>query len=388
MHKIAKIEAIPVPPRWIFVKVTTDQGLVGWGEAIVPKRKKAICAAVEDMAQNILGRNAFEIEDISQALRKGSFFRHGPVLSSALAGIEIALWDIKARALNVPLWELFGGATRNKMRSYAWIGGDEPSDVVNHAQERLDQGFTLVKLNATRSLAPLGDNAEIDALVERLDSLRSAYGRKIDIAIDLHGRVPRSALKPLIKEVEPFNLSWIEEPCTPENLEALTQLAKACPHIPIATGERLATAWEFKPLLDSGAVDIVQPDISMTGIGGLKRIAQLAELYDVSVAPHSPNGPICLAASLQLGFCQANVAVQETSWGLHYNKGYSGLGQAEMSDYLVDASPLSPVNGWISRPEGVGLGIEVREDVVAAASLDWSLKDADWRHEDGSWAEW
>lgn len=386
--RITKIACFTVPPRWIFVSVTTDDGRTGWGEAIVPKRKEAVTGAVADLARGMIGQEAGRIEDHAQRMRKGAFFRRGPVLGAAAAGIEIALWDLKGQRAGMPVHDLLGGAVRDRLRSYCWIGGDSPDDVVNHAKARIAAGFDAVKMNATASVPVLGGHGAIDGLVSRMGSLRDAFGFDLDIALDLHGRIPRSVLKQLIPEIEPFRPMWIEEPFLPEADDTADMLARLCPHIPVATGERLLDRWDFKRLLDRGGVDIVQPDISITGLAELERIARLAEIYDVAVAPHCPNGPVSLAASLQIGFCCANVAIQEQSLGLHYNQGYDDLPAADLLDYLADIGPLTTQNGRFARLTGEGLGISLNAGRIASAHCDWVMPDADWRHPDGSFAEW
>lgn len=386
--RIEKIKCHTVPPRWIFVSVTTDDGLTGWGEAIFPKRKAAVVGAVEDLARGLVGQEAHRIEDLASSMRKGGFFRRGPVLGAAAAGIEIALWDLKGKRAGMPVYDLLGGPVRQSIRSYCWIGGDDPADVVNHARQRIAEGYTAVKMNATASVPTLGGFGQIDALVARFASLRDAFGNDLDIALDLHGRVPRTVLKQLLPEIEPFRPMWIEEPFLPEADDTADMLARLSPHIPIATGERLLDRWDFKRLLDRGVVDIVQPDVSITGLFELEKIARLAEIYDVAVAPHCPNGPVSLAASLQVGFCCANIAIQEQSLGLHYNQGYASLPPADLLDYLSDPSPLTTREGHFDELTGAGLGIEVNATRVAKAQMDWTMPDAGWRHADGTFAEW
>lgn len=388
MTAIAEIKTYRVPPRWIFVRVTTDDGLAGWGECIIPKRARAVVAAVEDMAANVIGIPADRIEDIAQRLRRGAFFRGGPLLATAASGIEQALWDIKGRRYGLPVHEFLGGRVRNTIRAYAWIGGDSPDGVVEQARERIAQGFSAVKMNATPALAPVGERAVIDAAVARVGALRDAFGNALDIALDLHGRVHRTAVKPLLAELRQFHPMWVEEATTPENEESLKMLARAAGSIPVATGERLVSRWDVKRVLDSGAVDVIQPDVSITGLFELEKIARLAEIYDVAVAPHCPNGPVSLAASLQVGFCAPNVVIQEQSLGLHYHQGFSGLPKAEMHDYLQDPAPLTTIDGSFRPPTNPGLGVEIAQDVVERNASDWHLPDADWVHPDGTYAEW
>ena len=388
MAKISDISVFKVPPRWIFVRVTTDDGRTGWGESIIPKRADTIVAAIGEMTANIKGTDANRIEDIIQRLRRGAFFRNGPILSSAAAGIETALWDLKAQANGLPIYEFLGGAVRNSIRSYAWIGGDSPNDVVEHARQRIAQGFTAVKMNATPAMSYIAESALIEEAAARMGALRDAFGRSLDIALDLHGRVQRPAMKPLLAELEQFHPMWVEEATLPENEESLKVLARAAGSIPVATGERLNNRWEFKRVLDTGAVDIVQPDISITGLFELEKIARLAEIYDAAVAPHCPNGPISLAASLQVGACCQNVAIQEQSLGLHYNQGYAGLPKGDLMDYLNDAKPLTVVEGAFQIGDAPGLGISLNAEAIVSRATDWHLPDADWTRPDGTYAEW
>ncbi len=388
MDRIAEITSFTVPPRWIFVRVRTAEGLTGWGEAIIPKRRNAVIGAIRDLTQVVLGMDPARIEDIASSLRKGSFFRNGPILGTAIAAIEIALWDIKGQRAGLPVFEVLGGRVRDNIRSYTWIGGARPANVVSHAKERVEQGFDAVKMNATPAVAHLEWREATENLVQRMGSLRDAFGGSIDIALDFHGRVPRSVLKQMVKEIEPFDPLWIEEPFLPEHAGADELMARICPHIPIATGERLLHRWDFQRLLERGGVDVIQPDISITGLFEMEKIARLAEIYDVGVAPHCPNGPISLAASLQVDFCCANTVIQEQSLGLHYNQGYAGLPPADILDYIGDPDVLTTRNGRFDCPSAPGLGLILKGDTIEAAHTDWSLPDPDWRHRDGVYAEW
>ncbi|HEY3682769.1 MAG TPA: galactonate dehydratase [Streptosporangiaceae bacterium] len=385
---IAHVEAIRVPPRWIFVRVRTDDGAIGWGEAILARRANAVIGAVADLAANITGADARRIEDLAQRMRRDGFFRGGPVLATAAAAVEQALWDIKARACGVPVYEFLGGAVRDAVPLYAWIGGDRPADVVEHAAARVAQGFTAVKMLATEELDYIDDNAKIDAVVARVAALRDAYGDALRIALDFHGRVHRPLVTALVTELDPYRLMWIEEPLGPGYEDALGEVKRAAARTPIATGERLASRWEFARLLEGRAVDIIQPDVSLTGLFELEKICRMAEAYDVAVAPHCPNGPVSLAASMQVAACAVNVPMHEQSLGLHYNRGYAGLPPAEMHDYLADPAPLTPVNGTLPVPDGPGLGIEVDELAVRERATDWFMPDPGWRLPDGRLAEW
>jgi galactonate dehydratase len=388
MGTIASVTTHRVPPRWIFAEVRTDDGLTGWGEAIVPKRAAAVEGAVADLARNVIGQDASRIEDLWQRMRRGGFFRDGPVLATAAAAIEQALWDIKGRRHGLAAHEFLGGAVRDTVRVYAWVAGDRPDDVVSQVKARTEQGYSAVKMNATAELDLLDRPAKIDAVVARVGAVRDAFGSTVDVALDFHGRVHRAMAKALLRELEQFRLLWVEEPVPPGQEDLLPELARVAGATPLATGERLLTGESFARLLERRAVDIIQPDVCFTGLFGLEKLCRMAEAYDVAVAPHCPNGPIALAASLQVGCCAGNVVIQEQSLGLHYNRGYAGLPAAEMFDYLTDPDPLTPSGGSLRRPAGPGLGIGIDAEAVRGAASGWELPDPVWRLGDGRLAEW
>ncbi len=385
---IRSIESFRVPPRWIFVKVTTDEGAVGWGESIVPKRAGAVEGAIDDMAGNIVGADPDRIEELWQRMHRDAFYRGGPVLGTAAAGIETALWDLKARRLGVSVHELLGGRVRDSVRTYAWVGGDSPHDVVSHVQQRVDAGFTAVKMNATAQLDYLDRHSQVDAVVERVASVRDEFGGDLGIALDFHGRVHRAMAKILLRELEQFHLLWAEEAAAPECDGNFAILRDAAGSTPLATGERIYSRWQLVPLLESRSIDILQPDVSITGLWELVKMCQLAEAYDVAVAPHGPNGPISLAASLQVGYCCGNVVIQEQSGGLHYNQGYAGMPTGELMDYLQGPGILDQRDGSFVWSEQPGLGISVDEQVVRERAEDWRLPEPNWRLPDGRLAEW
>lgn len=385
--KISRIEPFCVSPRWIFVRVETDDGLVGWGESILPKRIHAVLGAIADLAANLLGEDPLRIDDLWQRMTRGGFFRGGPVLGTAAAGIEQALWDLKGRHYRLPVHEFFGGLVRDRVRAYAWIGGDRPADVVAAAQERARQGFTAVKMNATAELHYLDAPSKIAAVVERVAGIRAALGPDFAIAVDFHGRVHRAMAKALIRELEPFHLAWIEEPVLSEHNDLLPILA-AETVTPIATGERLYSRWDYKRLLEDRVVDIIQPDASLTGLHELEKLSRMAEAYDVTVAPHCPNGPVSLAATLQVDACVPNLVFQEYSLGIHYHQGYAGLEPGEMADYLANPELLATRDGHLTIPRGPGFGIEINEEQVRERHRFWSLRDPNWRNADGTPAEW
>lgn len=381
--KITNIKLYQVPPRWLFLKVETDEGISGWGEPVIEGRAQTVKAAVEELSQYIIGKDPMKIEDIWQVLYRGGFYRGGPILMSAMAGIDQALWDIKGKFFNAPVYDLLGGQVRDKIKVYSWIGGDRPSDVAEEAKKKQMQGFSAIKMNGTEELQYIDSYAKVDALLERVDAIRKTVGKDFGIGVDFHGRVHKPMAKILMKELEPYRLMFIEEPVLDENLEALKELSRHT-STPIATGERMYSRWDFKELLSTGYIDILQPDLSHAGgITECRKIATMAEAYDVAMAFHCPLGPIALAACLQVDAVSHNAFIQEQSLGIHYNKGNDIL------DYLKDPEVFHYENGFVKMPEGPGLGIEVDEEKVKEASLgSHNWKNPVWRHEDGSVAEW
>ncbi|MCA1939982.1 MAG: galactonate dehydratase [Caenispirillum bisanense] len=381
--KITKLTTWQVPPRWLFLKIETDAGVSGWGEPVIEGRAATVEAAVQEFSDYLIGKDPRRIEDIWQTLYRGGFYRGGPILMSAIAGIDQALWDIKGKALGVPVHELLGGQVRDRMRMYCWLGGDRPADIGRQAKEVVAKGFTAFKMNGTPEMQIVDSHRKIDEAVARVAEARAAVGPDVGIAIDFHGRVHRPMAKALLRELEPYHPLFVEEPVLPEHLHCLPQITGGLGY-PIATGERLFSRYDFRPVLEARCVDIVQPDLSHCG--GLtegRKIATLAETFDVALAPHCPLGPLTLAVSLHLDAVSHNAFIQEQSMGIHYNTGNDVL------DYLVDPAPLAIVDGYTAIPSGPGLGVEINEDFVAERAREghrW--RNPVWRHEDGSIAEW
>jgi len=381
--KINRIETFIVPPRWLFLKITTDDGLVGWGEPIVEGRASTVEAAVHELSDYIIGKNPMRIEDIWQMLYRTGFYRGGPIHMSAIAGIDQALWDIKGKYYDAPVYDLMGGACRDKVRVYSWIGGDRPSDILEQAKLAKENGFTAIKMNATEELQMIDAHSKVDAVLERVAVIRENLGEDFGIGVDFHGRVHKPMAKILAKELEQYHPMFIEEPVLPENNEALREVALHC-NIPIATGERMFSRWDFKKVLQDGYVDIIQPDLSHAGgITECKKIIAMAEAYDVAVAPHCPLGPIALASCLQVDASSYNVFIQEQSLGIHYNQG------SDLLDYLTDKTVFDYQNGYVLNPTKPGLGIEINEEFVRdQQKIGHKWKNPVWRHEDGTVAEW
>ncbi|MGI6790604.1 galactonate dehydratase [Aminivibrio sp.] len=383
MGRIERFDLFKVPPRWLFLKITTDEGVEGWGEPVVEGRADTVAAAVREMGEYLVGADPTRIEDLWQTLYRGGFYRGGPILMSAISGIEQALWDISGKMAGLPIHRMLGGAVRDRMRVYSWIGGDRPDDVVAEARRRIDTGMNAVKMNGTEEMAWIDSFTKVEEVLSRVQALRDAFGYSLDIAVDFHGRVHLPMARVLMKELEPFRLMFIEEPVLVENREAFRELRQHTV-TPIATGERNFSRWDFKDLITGGGVDILQPDLSHAGgIWEVRKIAAMAEAYDLAVAPHCPLGPIALAACLQLDFCTPNAFIQEQSLGIHYNQG------TDLLDYLADPSVFRYRDGHVSLPEGPGLGITVNEEVVLEKSREGhNWKNPVWRNSDGSVAEW
>ncbi|TDE32100.1 galactonate dehydratase [Nonomuraea mesophila] len=382
MTTIARIETFLVAPRWLFVRVETGSGIVGWGEATCEGRSETVRAAVEQLAELLVGRDALRVEDHWQVMTKGSFYRGGPILASAVAGLDQALWDIAGKHFGAPVHQLLGGPVRDRIRVYGWVGGDEPSEVRDHIAAQVEAGLTAVKMNASGRMSPVASVAELDGVVARVAAAREVLGDHRDVAVDLHGRFTLANARRLAPLLEQYRPLFMEEPVVPENSHLIGEFVRSTT-IPVSTGERLYSRQEFLPVLQAG-IAVAQPDLSHAGgITEVRKIAALAEVYDVQLAPHCPLGPIALAACLQVGFATPNYLIQEQSLGIHYNRG------ADVLDYCADRTPLAFVDGHVERLTAPGLGIEIDDaQVRAAAKKGHSWRSPVWRHRDGSFAEW
>lgn len=370
--KITKLETLFVKPRWLFLKVHTDEGIVGLGEPIVEGRAQTVAAAVHEIGRYLIGQDPRRIEHHWQAIYRGQFYRGGPVLCSALSGIEQALWDITGKWLGQPVYNLLGGATRDYIRVYGWFGGTTKEEYTNSARVSASAGFTALKTGVLDAVDIIDHPALVDQAVERFAEIREAVGPKVDVGIDFHGRCSPAMAIRLARALEPYQPMFIEEPVLPENVDALVTVARST-SIPIATGERLFTKWGFREVLEKQAAVVLQPDLSHAGgILECKKIAAMAECYYAAIAPHCPLGPIALAACLQLDACIPNFLVQE-----HVTRGEGYLKQ-----------PFQITNGHIELPTGPGLGIELDEEAMADKYDDGSWETPRLWHEDGSVADW
>ena len=382
METITRVETFLVAPRWLFVRVETSGGLVGWGEASCEGRSETVRTAVHQLAEYLIGQDPFRIEDHWQVMSKGSFYRHGVILSSAVAGLDQALWDLLGKSVGLPVHVLLGGPVRERVRVYCWVGGDEPAEVADQIAQVVEEGMTAVKMNASGRMKPLGTPASLQGVYDRVAAAREVLGADRDVAVDLHGRFTLATARRLARLLEPLSPFFLEEPVAPENSHLIGQVV-ASTVTPVSTGERLYTRQEFLPVLQSG-IAVAQPDLSHAGgISEVRRIASLCETFDVAVAPHCPLGPLALASSLQVAFATPNHLIQEQSIGIRYNE------DAEVLDYVVDREPFRFVDGHVERFTGPGLGIEVDEARIREADRrGHAWRNPVWRHDDGGFAEW
>ncbi|MBB5077992.1 galactonate dehydratase [Nonomuraea endophytica] len=381
--KISGFELFFVEPRWLFLRVDTDEGVSGWGEPIVEGRAETVAACVRTLMDVLSGADPRRVEDHWQVMTKGGFYRGGPVLSSAVSGIDQALWDIKGKALGVPVYELLGGPVRDRVRVYTWTHGDTPEALAEDARAKAAAGFTAVKFAAWNGPLPaVPSAAQVRAVVARLAAVREAVGDGVDVGVDLHGRFSAAAARRVLPLLEEYLPMFAEEPVLPEFSRDLRRVVEST-SVPIATGERLYSRWDFRDVLTTG-IAVAQPDLSHAGgISEVRRIAAMAETHDVTLAPHCPLGPIALAACLQVDFATPNFLIQEQSLGVGYNTG------ADLLDYLADPSVFAFSAGHVGLPSAPGLGVEVDERAVRqAAERGHTWRNPVFRHEDGSFAEW
>ncbi|QDY44191.1 galactonate dehydratase [Candidatus Pantoea soli] len=381
--KITRLTTYRLPPRWMFLKIETDEGVTGWGEPVIEGRAKSVETAVHELSDYLIGQDPARINDLWQVMYRGGFYRGGPILMSAIAGIDQALWDIKGKVLGVPVWQLLGGLVRDTIKAYSWVGGDRPAEVIAGIHTLRAIGFDTFKLNGCEEMGIIDSARKVDAAVSTVAQIRETFGNEIEFGLDFHGRVSAPMAKILIKELEPYRPLFIEEPVLAEQAEYYPRLA-AQTHLPIAAGERMYSRFEFKRVLEAGGLAILQPDLSHAGgITECVKIAAMAEAYDVALAPHCPLGPLALAACLHVDFVARNAVFQEQSMGIHYNQG------AELLDYVINKEDFTLSGGQFAPLTRPGLGVEINEPLVAARSQhadDW--RNPLWRFADGTVAEW
>ncbi|MGH2530857.1 MAG: galactonate dehydratase [Thermomicrobiales bacterium] len=371
--------------NWVFVKVETDEGITGWGEASLEWKTRAVAGCVEDLAPLIVGQDPRRIEHLYQMMYRHSFYRMGVIGMSALSGIEHACWDIWGKSLGVPVYQLLGGAVRDSIRVYDHLGGgemnalylqDQPERMAERARESVAAGFTAIKALVVPMTEPLDGAAPPRHADRCLAAIREAVGDDVDVMIDLHGRTTPAMAIQYGHVLAPYRPYFLEEPCPAENETAMAQVAKALPGIPIATGERLVTRFAFRELFEQGACAVVQPDLCHCGgLWEARKIAAMAETYYVAIAPHNPLGPIATMVNVHFGFATPNFLIQE----------------AIRSDVPwrneVVTNPVPVVDGQVGLPTAPGLGIEVDEEAAAAHPFAQEVLMQSY-HRDGSVADW
>lgn len=367
--KITRLETILIKPRWLFLKIHTDAGVIGLGEPLLEGRALTVITAIKEIEPYLIGKDPRHIVHHWQAIYRHAFYRGGPILTSAISGIDQALWDIKGKLLGVPVYELLGGPTRDRVRVYG--RASTPDDI----RKRKAEGYTVIKTGlAHEHPANIVENpAFIKHAVDSFAALREAGGPDMDIGIDFHGNISPQTAKVVIRELEPFHPMFIEEPCQAQNVDTLVDIARGT-FLPIAAGERIFTKWGFRELLEKKAVGIVQPDLCHAGgITECRLIAGMAEAYYIPVAPHNPMGPISLASGLHLAASIPNFLVQEQVT----------LGEG----YLKNPFKLQK-DGTVLIPEGPGLGIELDEAAIAdKIGHDWKNPES-YNFLDGSVVDW
>ena len=365
---VTKLETILIKPRWLFLKVHTNAGIVGLGEPVVEGRANTVAEAIKEIAPYLVGKDPRQVVHHWQAIYRHAFYRGGPILTSALSGIDQALWDIKGKALGVPVYELLGGPTRDRVRVYAHAGTPQLM------KEKQKQGFTAFKTGPAkrRPARFIETPAAVQYAAEKFAELRKVMGDDVDIAIDFHGAISPATAKLLIKAIEPYQPMFVEEPCQAQNHDVMAEIARGT-YLPIATGERVFTKWGFLDVLQKKAAVVLQPDLCHAGgITEVRLIAGMAEAYYATIAPHNPLGPISLAAGVQLSASIPNFLCQEqVSLGEGYLK-----------------KPFTVRDGYLDLPTGPGLGIELDEDLMAdKIGHDWKNQES-YDAEDGSVVDW
>jgi galactonate dehydratase len=388
MIEIARVEPIVVNAglrNWVFVKLTTNvDGLVGWGEATLEWKTRAVVGAVEDLEPLVIGQDALQTEHLWQLLHRGHFFAGGVVGMSAVSGIDQALWDVKAKHLGVPAWQLLGGAVRRRVRMYDHLGGGDAAITygpatterfAEAARKSVAEGFTALKILAIPMGGPMPGRERIAHAASLLEAVRDAVGEDVDIMVDLHGRTNAAGAIQYGRALAEFHPWFFEEPCQPGNIAEMAEVARRLP-FPVATGERLVEAQEFREHLAAGACAVIQPDIChVGGPSALRKIAAIAESHQVPLAPHNPLGPVATAVNQNVAFATPNFLIQEVM--------RSDVPWREE----VCWGSLPIVNGSVELPAAPGWGVEI--DLAAASKHPYSPEPRlDLVHDDGSIVDW
>jgi galactonate dehydratase len=329
----------------------------------------------------LLGKSPLRIEDHWQTMYRSGFYRGGPILMSAMAGIDQALWDIKGKQQGEPVYEMLGGASRDRIRLYQWAGGDRPKEIAAEANRLVEAGYTAIKMDASDPLEQVAKPAVTERIVDRVETVRETVGMDVDIAVDFRGRASKTMANRLLDRLESHQLLFVEEPVLPENDHLLSDVSHGTT-TPIAAGERLYTRWDYRPLFEDNAVDIIQPNISHAGgISEVINIARMAETYDIVVSPNCTTGPIALAASLQVAAHVPNFLIQD--------RGSKRRNTGTTHSYLLDPGVLEMNEGHAGLLSEPGLGIQIDESEVRKHAKRESVWDYPVRRlNDGSVTDW
>ena len=372
--KITGFETIPIRGRSMVLKMFTDEGLVGFGEPMNYEHWRPVAQAVNDMAEYLIGRDPLQIEDHWQAMFRSSYSRSMPVLVGALSGIEMAMWDVFGKSVGLPVWKLLGGSVRRRVRVYTASGGSTPQECAENAKAAVERGFSAVKMGGSQGPVRFVDTPKaIDTMVARVAAVREAVGDEVDIAVDLHRRFSPTMAQIFVRELEPLRPLFAEEPCHPENNEPLLALSQSTT-VPIATGERHLTRWSFREVIEREMCAILQPDIRHSGgIMELKKIATMAEIHNMAIAPHNAAGPIGVAASVHVMANIPNLLICE---------GGHNRGQGLFNE------PLTLNDGFIELPTAPGLGVDMEDEAIEEFRDEtYRLRGMFWHEDDGSFAD-
>lgn len=382
--EVSDYELFTVPPRWVFLRLETNKGVVGWGEPAVEGRSDTLCSVVSELIEDyVLGSTPMEITNLWYQMYRSNHYTNGPMLMSAIAGIDQALWDIKGRSLDMPVYRLLGGPVRDKVRIYRWLTGDNLDDLAEDATNAVEKGYSALGLMALTRPSQIRTREVVSRVSDRVKTVYESVDNEIDIATDFRGRVSTSVARQLLSEIEQYDLMFVEEPVHPDHNSNLQEITSGV-NTPIATGQRIYSRWGFRPLLQSGIVDIVQPAISHAGgISEVIRVGQMAEAYDVTMMPKCSVGPISFAAGMHVQMATPNSVLQE-----QHDEFYAGHND-QFFNYLENEDYFSLADGFMTIGDESGLGIRMNEQHVrnqANKNADW--KEPTWHYEDGSVANW
>ena len=382
--KVFGVSLTPDSDRpYVFVKLETNQGIIGWGEGTLEGKASAVMACINDFRDFLIGSDPMQVEHHWQSMYIHSFYRAGPVMGSAISGIDQALWDIRGKALGVPVYQLLGGPLDSRgVRGYYHASASTKEQLAKLRETALQQGVSCFKSGIPGYYEWIETHAKIERAVKSMQFLREGLGPEIDIAIDFHAKTSPSVASILVKEVEPLNLLFIEEPCPPENVSAMHKIARRST-TPIATGERLIASYGCRELIEMGVVDILQTDINhVGGLTGLWKVAAMANFSGISMAPHACEGPIGGLATLHVDSAMPNFLIQEICGGVTPSR------QDKIWEEWFGFPAMRMVNGRFPLPNRPGLGFELSEASLAKYPFGGTRPMARVFHEDGSVAEW